>query len=25
MMLESFGEPYREYMARTDRIIPMIF
>jgi protein-S-isoprenylcysteine O-methyltransferase Ste14 len=25
LMLETFGEPYREYMSRTYRIIPMIF
>ena len=25
LMLETFGEPYREYMSRTDRVIPMIF
>jgi protein-S-isoprenylcysteine O-methyltransferase Ste14 len=25
LMLEAFGEPYREYMSRTYRIIPMIF
>jgi protein-S-isoprenylcysteine O-methyltransferase Ste14 len=25
MMLETFGAPYREYMARTSRVIPMIF
>ena len=25
MMLETFGEGYREYMARTDRIIPWVF
>src|SRR6202000_81007 len=25
LMLETFGEPYREYMSRTHRVIPMIF
>jgi protein-S-isoprenylcysteine O-methyltransferase Ste14 len=25
MMLETFGERYREYMARTNRVIPLIF
>jgi protein-S-isoprenylcysteine O-methyltransferase Ste14 len=25
MMLETFGERYREYMARTHRVIPLIF
>jgi protein-S-isoprenylcysteine O-methyltransferase Ste14 len=25
MMLESFGDEYREYMSRTYRIIPLIF
>jgi protein-S-isoprenylcysteine O-methyltransferase Ste14 len=25
MMLESFGDDYREYMSRTYRIIPLIF
>jgi protein-S-isoprenylcysteine O-methyltransferase Ste14 len=25
LMLETFGDPYREYMSRTYRIIPMIF
>jgi protein-S-isoprenylcysteine O-methyltransferase Ste14 len=25
MMLETFGDRYREYMARTHRVIPLIF
>jgi protein-S-isoprenylcysteine O-methyltransferase Ste14 len=25
MMLEAFGDQYRDYMARTDRIIPRVF
>jgi protein-S-isoprenylcysteine O-methyltransferase Ste14 len=25
MMLETFGDRYREYMARTGRVIPLIF
>ena len=25
LMLETFGDPYREYMSRTYRIVPMIF
>ena len=25
MMLETFGDEYREYMARTGRIIPRLF
>lgn len=25
LMLESFGEDYRKYMARTDRVIPWIY
>jgi protein-S-isoprenylcysteine O-methyltransferase Ste14 len=25
MMLETFGDRYHEYMARTHRVIPLIF
>jgi len=25
MMLETFGDDYREYMSKTYRIIPLIF
>ena len=25
LMMETFGEEYRNYMARTDRVIPRIF